>query len=335
MISEARLGGDSSLVKRGDEIFTGDAADYPRTWDGLVGQVAAKNHLQTVIESAIARKAPIDHTLIQSGMPGVGKTTIAQIMAYSAECGLLMVSGALTVDDARDLLNQCEDRDILFWDEFHLAVAGNKNRADWLLPFMTDGVLVTKRGREPVPRVGLIAATTEAGKLLPTLVGRFVNQPLLVPYTVEEATLIVQMLAQRLKYRVSRSEDWIPIDIASKIAVAADLNPRMAKRILSTLRDMTLARERFALDVALDRVGVTRDGLTRDQQGILLALGTAKNLTLSERTIQAVLGEPGSLKYAEHSLIQRGYVEIGGQGRTLTDEGHKRAKELIKERKQA
>jgi Holliday junction resolvasome RuvABC ATP-dependent DNA helicase subunit len=323
----------ASLVKHGDEIFEGEYSDYPRDWYGLVGQERAKELLQMVTEAAIADKGALEHILLASGMPGVGKTTMAQILAYTAERGLLMVSGAITVDEARDLLLQMSDGDILFWDEFHLAVAGNKNRADWLLPFMTDGVLVTKKGREPMPRVTLVAATTEAGKLLPTLVSRFDHQPEITRYSIEEATLIVQQLARRMKFRLGFDPDYVPLPFAVKIAQASDLNPRMAKRILKTLRVMAKSRAQVKLSVALRHVGVTDDGLDRTQQDILCVLATATNRTLSEKSIQGALGEPGPLKFAEASLLQKGYIEITGQGRYLTDEGNRRAKLLVTERR--
>jgi Holliday junction resolvasome RuvABC ATP-dependent DNA helicase subunit len=114
-----------TVVKRGTEIFEG--GDYPHTFDEFVGQAEAKTQLRTAIASAQARGAPLDHVLLASGAQGIGKTTLAQIIAAELGVGLVSVSGAMTVNDARTILLQMRPGDVLFWDEFHLAVSGNSS----------------------------------------------------------------------------------------------------------------------------------------------------------------------------------------------------------------
>jgi Holliday junction DNA helicase RuvB len=305
--------------KHGDAIFEG--TDYPKSWDGFVGQEAAVEQIRTSITSAILRSERLDHTLLASGAHGIGKTTMAQIIAYQMRGGLITVSGALSADDARTIFRSMADGDVLFWDEVHLAVQGNKNRADWILPMMTDGVLVSKTGSDKMPDITILAATTDVGKLPQTLISRFMVRPRLTYYTDAEATLICGKLAERMKVRLSN-----PAAMA-RIARAADNNPRAMRQILIAVRDLAHVGP-VSLNKAFEWAGVTADGLTHEAIDILMVLFNSRAYTASRETIQATLGEPGTLAHSEQMLLQRGYIEIGGRGRTLTPEGIARAEEI-------
>ena len=317
----------------GAEIFSG--TDYPQTWDGFIGQEQAKSQLTTAIMSARVRRARLDHVLLASGLHGIGKTTLAQIVGNTlhqtsgGSSGYVAVSGALTVDEARTILLSMNDYDVLFWDEFHLAVAGNKNRADWLLPYLTDHSLLTKAGTEVMPDVTVIAATTDVGKLPQTVLSRFMLRPLLVEYTPAEANMLVENLASRMKVEGLTHNDRV------KIATAANRNPREMRVILTAVRDLYTANGYIDLPTALMWVGVTADGLSREAQDMMLVLLAAKDHTASIESIGAALGEPGPMRYHEQALLRRGYVSITGRGRVLTEDGLTRARGLLEEMRNA
>lgn len=323
-LNNGKLSPTAPTPKRGHEIFEG--TDYPKDFNGFVGQQTAKEQLQVSIVSARTRGARLDHTLLASGAHGIGKTTLAQIIAFQMGAGFVSVSGPMTVDDLRSILTGMTDGDVLFWDEFHLAVAGNKNKADFLLPWMTDGVLMTKRGSEPMPDVTLIAATTDAGRLPQTIISRFMLRPRLAYYTVEEGALIATNLADRMRVKVKGKS------VMERISRAANANPREMRMILTAVRDLATLGGPIDLTKAFEWAGVTYDGLSTECQEILLVLLGSMNNTASLETIQAALGEPGPLRHHEQLLIQKGLLVVTGRGRTLTDEGMERARTLLSER---
>lgn len=317
--------GPSKPPKRGEEIFEG--TDYPRSWAGFIGQEEAKEQLMANVASSRAREARLDHTLLASGVQGIGKTTLAHLLAYKRRVGLVQTTGPLSVDDARSLMAGMRDQDVLFIDEAHLLVQGNRTRADWLLPFLTEGKLYTDSGAVDMPDVTVVAATTDVGKLPRTLISRFMVRPELVHYTEEEAATIAGNLAGRMGVAVQA--DWLP-----QIATAADRNPREMRMILTQIRDLALAFPDREVDLrkAFRWAGLSHDGLPKVAQDIMLVLVVSKNHTASIETIQAQLGEPGPLRHHEQTLLQRGYLTITGQGRKLTDTGVERALDLVKER---
>jgi len=322
-LDSGRLNPRAPRPKVGDEIFEG--TDYPTSFEGFIGQARAMEQLRAAVHSAQHRQTRLDHVLLASGAYGIGKTTLGQIIAYEMMVGFLPVSGALTVDDARSLLTGMSDQDILFWDEFHLAVSGNRNRADWLLPFLTDSVLLTKNGAEEMPKVSVIAATTDVGKLPQTIISRFMVRPRLEYYTLDEAVQICEQLTKRMKVKVRGNR------VLERIARAANHNPREMRMILTAVRDLaTLGLVK--LDKAFAWAGLTHDGLSTECQEIMLVLLGSSGHTASLETIQAALGEPGPLRHHEQLLIQKGLLSITGRGRTLTDEGVDRAKALLAER---
>lgn len=308
--------------KYGDEIVAG--TDYPSTWDGFIGQVEAVEQLRAAVKAALHLDRRLDHILLASGAHGIGKTTLAQIVACQLGTGFIGVSGALSVDEARTIISSMRNGDVLFWDEFHLAVAGNKNRADWLLPMLTDHVLLTKRGTEPMPDITIIAATTDVGKLPQTVISRFMIRPRLDYYTLSEGVLICQNLAARMKINIIGNDSaW------SRIATAADNNPRTMRQILTAVQNIAITESQVDLDKAFKWAGVTHDGLTDTAVDMLLVLIGSPNFTASLETIQASLGEPGPLRHHEQLLLQKGLIQITGRGRALTEAGVERVSELV------
>jgi Holliday junction DNA helicase RuvB len=307
--------------RRGEEIFTGEAADYPRSLADFIGQAAATEELAIKIASATARNARLEHTLFQAGEGGIGKTTLAHLVAHLMGVGLIPTTGkGLNVDEFRTMVMSCEDRDIIFVDEFHMLFEGGRNRGDWLLPWMLGGGLKTGRGVEKTPDVTLVVATTDAGKAPETLLSRFVNTPELELYTAEEGALLTGNLSRRM---------GVPLEPGywPDVSRAADRNPRAIRKILYQIRDLAHARPETHpnLPAALKYAGRSEDGLTTLARNMLIVLAAKQKHTCSAETLAGELGEPGSLRSHEQALQRRGFLEISGQGRTLTREGLRRA----------
>jgi holliday junction DNA helicase RuvB len=307
----SRRGLDGAVTKPTVTVLNGD---YPTEWEEFIGQEPAVHQLKIAIESAKRRDARLDHTLLASGAHGIGKTTLAQIAACKMGTGFKSVSGPITVDDGRRVIGKMHDGDILFWDEFHLAVSGNKARADWLLPFLTDAVLLTPTGSVKMPNITVIAATTDVGKLPQTIISRFMLRPRLDMYTDEEARLICAKLAGRMHVHVA------PGDYPG-ICRAANNNPRDMRMVLSSLRDQQVATGSYDVRLAYEWAGLTEDGLTREAMEIMQVLYFTGSRTMSIEGIQATLSEPGPLRHHEQLLLQRGYVVVTARGRMLTEEG--------------
>lgn len=308
---------------------------YPDSFDDFVGQKVAKAQLLTAARSAKMRGVPMDHVLIADGRPGVGKTSLALLCAKELEANVRFVSGKVKLTEARLLLSSMLDGDVLIIDEVHRMVDGGKKDAEWLLHYLQDGVIVGPRGPEELPRVTVIAATTDAGRLPDTVLGRFPLKPTLVDYTDEEAALIAQRLSRKIM--IDPLPKPRPHDCA-RIARAAANTPRMMTSILVTLRDLTLTTygetwdektETYDLSTSLEWLGLTEDGLTRTAQRYLLALlNDFAGEPVGQTSVQDRLQEPGGLLATERLLMSAGLIEKTRCGRILTAAGIRRAREL-------
>lgn len=320
--------------KRGDDLFEG--TDYPTTWDKYVGQEEAKNFLRASAASARFRKTRMDHVLIASGTAGIGKSALVRLIAQEMEVGLLEVQGPVDVQDAIRLLHSMQDGDILFWDEIHNAISGGRAKAEWLLSFLQDGVIITAAGVTHVPNVTVIAATTDAQRLPEAILSRFTVKPVLESYTDAEAEKIVEVASGNIfaKIGLAKPGDWN----RKAIVQAANGNPRTITQLLKILRDSALANgytapdvDTYPMDDMFKWSGLTTDGLDRLAQNYLLNLYTAPNMKAGEKTIAQALGEPTPPRHTEKLLIQKGFIRVVSSGRELTPEGAERVRELIDE----
>jgi Holliday junction resolvasome RuvABC ATP-dependent DNA helicase subunit len=225
------------------------------------------------------------------------------------------------------------DGDVLIIDEIHQLVAGGKTSAEWLLHYLQDGVIVGPRGPEEVPSVTIIGCTTDVGKLPKTVRERFLLQPQLVPYTDEEAVDIVGKLAERIfcePLPLPRRHDL------EAIAVAASKNSRVAKQILTAVRDIALATDgenwhgkskSYDLTEPLEWLGLSPDGLTRPARRILASMVSDFNgEPAGAAALRETLGEPGGLEYHESLLLEKGLIARTKAGRVLLPAGIRRAR---------
>lgn len=310
-------------IRRGDDAIFG-MGPYPRRLTDFVGQTKAKDQLITAMLSAAKRDAPLDHVLLASGYPGIGKTALAKIVAAQLQVGYAEVGGTVTVKDVRPILEAMQPKDVLFIDEIHRMVATGKRNAEWLLQLLWEGTLVLPTGVVEIAPITVIAATTDAQKLPQTILDRFQVVPEIVPYTEAEAVLIAMTTAKRLDIAEKLGEAQY-----HRVAAAADYNPRLIGRLLTTCRDIIIANATHPDPVsqAMDWTGVTPDGLTRIAQDYLMLLYGYGGLA-GQGTLKAALNE-SELALTEKTLIQRGFVAITGQGRELTKLGVSRAEELL------
>lgn len=313
----------------------GLGGDYPTDWAEIIGQDKAKLQLMTAARSAKLRGVSMPHTLLVSGKPGIGKTSLALLAAGEMGAEVKVVSGKIVGAQARMLLAGMADGDCLIIDEMHQLVSGGKTNAEWLLHYLQDGVLIGPLGPETQPKVTVIGCTTDIGKLPMTVVSRFPVVPDLVDYTDAEAALIAGVQAKRAFLAPA------PLPCTKNLAAiarAASNSPRLMRALLETLRDITLVSggstwneeaQTYDLTQVLDWHGLTEDGLTALAQRYLVVLaeefmGEPAGVAMMKERLQ----EPGGVESTERLLLDKGYIALTKRGRILTQHGMKRARKL-------
>ena len=307
---------------RGDEI---DTTMRPQSLDEFVGQAQARANLKVFIGAAKARGEALDHVLFV-GPPGLGKTTLAQIMARELGVNFRATSGPVIAKagDLAALLTNLEERDVLFIDEIHRLSPAVE---EVLYPAMEDFQLDLIIGEGPAARsvkidlakFTLVAATTRLGLLTTPLRDRFGIPVRLEFYTVEELEHIVNRGARLLGIGMAP-------DGAREIAMRARGTPRIAGRLLRRVRDFTVYAgndtvDRATADRALSQLEVDSAGLDSLDRRYLtqIALNFGGG-PVGIETIAAALSEPRDAieEIVEPFLIQNGFIQRTPRGRILT-----------------
>jgi len=308
--------------KRDDDT---DASLRPLTLADFTGQEAARKNLRVFIEAAKARGDALDHVLFV-GPPGLGKTTLAQILARELGVNFRSTSGPV-IAKAGDLaaqLTNLEERDVLFIDEIHRL---NPAVEEILYPAMEDFQLDLIIGEGPAARsvkidlakFTLVGATTRAGLLTTPLRDRFGIPVRLNFYTVEELQSIVSRGARVLGVNMSA-------DGANEIARRARGTPRIAGRLLRRVRDFAIVDgdpvvTRAVADNALRLLDVDQIGLDQMDRRYLdmIALNFGGG-PVGIETIAAALSEPRDAieDIIEPYLLQQGFLQRTPRGRLLT-----------------
>jgi Holliday junction DNA helicase RuvB len=323
---EERLAASQELEADGDF----DAALRPRWLKEFVGQERVKEQLGLLIQGAREREEPLDHLLF-SGPPGLGKTTLAGIVANEMSVGLRQTSGPALerTADLAAILTNLEQSDVLFVDEIHRMP---RPVEEVLYPALEDFKLDVVIGKGPsartirldLPRFTLVGATTRMGLITLPLRERFGFTPRLDYYAEEELSQVVRRSAGILAVEV---ED----DAADELARRARGTPRIANRLLRRVRDYAQVRGdgRVTLEAAADALvlfEVDERGLDRVDLSILTALverfdGGPVGLT----TISAAVGEDtGTIEEVyEPYLLQIGFLQRTPRGRMATEAAYR------------
>ncbi|MFN3726291.1 MAG: Holliday junction branch migration DNA helicase RuvB [Allosphingosinicella sp.] len=307
-----------------------DAALRPKSLDEFVGQQAARDNLRVFIDAARRRGDALDHVLF-FGPPGLGKTTLAQIIARELGVGFRATSGPVIAKsgDLAALLTNLEDGDVLFIDEIHRLAPAVE---EILYPAMEDRVLDLMIGEGPsarsvridLPRFTLVGATTRQGLLTTPLRDRFGIPVRLNFYTVDELEQVVRRAAHLLGLEITE-------DGAREVARRSRGTPRIAGRLLRRVRDFAESAGAPAVDAKVADASLTRmevDGLgldAMDRRYLMMIADIYRGGPVGVETLAAGLSEPRDTieEVIEPYLIQLGLIARTARGRCLNGPGWK------------
>lgn len=302
----------------------------PESLENYIGQNSVKNNLKVFIEAAKQRKEALDHCLLY-GPPGLGKTTLSNIIAVEMGVHIKTTSGPAIErpGDMAAILNGLEEGDILFVDEIHRL---NRMIEEILYPAMEDFVIdiVIGKGagarsvRLDLPKFTLIGATTRIGLLTAPLRDRFGVIQRLEPYNIHELKVILKRSAGVLGVSIDDSG-------AEEIARRSRGTPRIANRLLKRVRDYAQVKYDgdISLDVAknaLDLLDVDKMGLDHIDRRLLLAMiEKFGGRPVGVDTLAVYIGEESETieDVYEPYLIQLGYIQRTPRGRIVTKLGYK------------
>ena len=298
----------------------------PQTLDDYIGQQKAKKNLKVYIEAAKQRGESLDHVLFY-GPPGLGKTTLAGIIANEMNVNMKITSGPAIEKpgEMAAILNNLQEGDVLFVDEVHRL---NRQVEEVLYPAMEDyaiDIMIGKGAsarsiRLDLPKFTLVGATTRAGMLTAPLRDRFGVVTRMEYYTVEELKMIILRSAKVLEVGIDENG-------AYAMARRSRGTPRLANRLLKRVRDFAQVKyngyitEEVA-DYALDLLDVDKEGLDQTDRGILLAMiGKFGGGPVGLETLAASIGEdPGTIEDVyEPYLLKNGFIQRTPRGRVVTD----------------
>ena len=310
-----------SATRRPEDV---DAALRPKTLDEFVGQKAARENLRIFIEAAKQRGDALDHVLF-FGPPGLGKTTLAQIVAKEMGVGFRATSGPVIAKsgDLAALLTNLEDGDVLFIDEIHRLSPAVE---EVLYPAMEDRALDLMIGEGPsarsvridLPKFTLVGATTRQGLLTTPLRDRFGIPVRLNFYTVDELESVIRRAASLLDLGITE-------DGAREIARRARGTPRIAGRLLRRVRDFANVAGEATVSANMADASLTRlevDGLgldAMDRRYLMMIADVYRGGPVGVETLAAGLSEPRDTveEVIEPYLIQLGLIARTARGRCL------------------
>ena len=301
----------------------------PATLESYIGQESVKENMRVFIEAAKQRKEALDHVLLH-GPPGLGKTTLSNIIANEMDVHIKTTSGPAIErpGDMAAVLNSLNEGDILFIDEIHRL---NRMIEEILYPAMEDFVIDIMIGKGPgarsvrldLPRFTLIGATTRIGLLTAPLRDRFGVVQRLEPYSVENLKIILKRSAAVLQVEMEEGG-------AEEIARRSRGTPRLANRMLKRVRDFAQVRydgviteevARFALDLLdIDKVGLDQT----DRKMLLTMIEKFGGGPVGLDTLAASINEESETieDVYEPYLLQLGYIQRTPRGRVVTRLGY-------------
>lgn len=302
----------------------------PKDFASYIGQERLKQNLQLAIDAAKKRGEPIDHVLLY-GPPGLGKTTMASVIAHEMSAQVRITSGPAIerAGDLASLLTNLQDGDILFIDEIHRL---NRTVEEVLYSAMEDFKLDIMLGKGPsakslrldLPKFTIIGATTRAGALAAPLRDRFGHIHRLEFYTPEEVQKIIERAAGILSVKIDA-------DASKQLATRARLTPRIANRLLKRVRDYADVNGDGFIDMHISTQALALleiDELGLDPADRLLLLAIIDNYAggpVGVETLAALTAEERSTieDFIEPYLMQIGLLERTPRGRKVTRKAYK------------
>ncbi|PKM57580.1 MAG: Holliday junction branch migration DNA helicase RuvB [Firmicutes bacterium HGW-Firmicutes-3] len=310
----------------------------PKLLEEYIGQQKAKDNIKVFIQAAKFREEPLDHVLFY-GPPGLGKTTLANIIGHEMGVNIKVTSGPAIEKpgDMAAILNNLQENDILFIDEIHRL---NRQVEEVMYPAMEDYVIDILVGKGPsarsirldLPKFTLIGATTRMGLLSSPLRDRFGVIHKLEFYNNDELTEIVNRSAKVLEVEIDNQG-------AKEIARRSRGTPRLANRLLKRVRDFAQVKYDgiITLEVAkyaLDLLDVDASGLDKNDIKILKTMIEKYNGgPVGLDTIAATIGEESDTieEVYEPYLMQLGFINRTPRGRMVTPYCYKHLGYVVKE----
>lgn len=306
----------------------------PKTFAEYVGQERLKKNLNLAIAAAKKRGEPLDHVLLY-GPPGLGKTTMATVIATEMGANIRVTSGPAIerAGDLASILTNLQDGDILFIDEIHRL---NRSVEEVLYSAMEDFKLDIVIGKGPaarsvrldLPKFTVIGATTRTGSLAAPLRDRFGHIYRLEFYTSDEVAKIIIRAAGIL-------ESDIHDEAAKTLSTRARLTPRIANRLLKRVRDYADVNGDGIIDTkithqALEMLEIDEIGLDpADRQLLLSMIENYGNNPVGLNTLSALTGDEATTieDFYEPYLLQIGFIERTPRGRKVTHKAYRHLKQ--------
>lgn len=333
------LRGEQSNLKAKNPIIKPETIEYdntfensirPKDFDSYIGQSALKEALKVTLEAAKLREKPLDHMLFY-GPPGLGKTTIAGVIA--SQMGVeIKITSAPALERPRDIIGilmSLKGGEILFIDEIHRL---NKVAEEILYPAMEDFTLDMTTGksqtaktiRVPLPKFTLIGATTKAGELSSPLRDRFGIIHRLEFYTIDELAHVVTRTAKILDINITKEG-------AYAIAKRSRGTPRIANRLVKRVADFAIVKydgiiNETVADQSLDSLKIDEFGLDNTDRALLsLIIEKYDGGPVGIETIAAALSEDVRTieDVCEPYLLQAGLLQRTPRGRKVSPEGYR------------
>ncbi|NPA61715.1 MAG: Holliday junction branch migration DNA helicase RuvB [Epsilonproteobacteria bacterium] len=315
------------------EKFEGESIEElslrPSSWSEYIGQEHIKKNLKIFIEASRRRGEALDHILF-FGPPGLGKTTVANIVANEMGSHIRTTSAPM-IERAGDLaaiLTNIEEGEILFIDEIHrMSLAIEEILYSAMEDFRLDIIIGSGPSAQTVkidlPRFTLIGATTRAGMLSHPLRERFGMHFRMKFYTPEELSKIVELASIKLNKRTTKEASF-------EIAKRSRGTPRVALRLLRRVRDFAEVANEDIIELerakyALSQLGVNEVGFDEQDIKLIELLLSAKGKPMGLGTISAILSEDeGTIEdVIEPYLIANGYIEKTARGRVATERAYR------------